>query len=138
MYEPPKCRKCGRVIAFVPTKAGKQMPVDGFSVYIQPFVRGAVFYHEDGTQIRGTKCEKDAKGAVKAFQSHFVSCPMREELRRTPTKSARRENIRKMVEREREEAAARELRRKEKAKVAESIAEAQAAQCSLFHDPSWR
>lgn len=138
MFEPPKCRKCGRVIAFVTTKAGKQMPVDGFSVYIQPFVRGAVFYHEDGTQIRGTKCEKDAIGAVKAFQSHFVTCPLREEIRRTPTKSARRENIRKMVEREREEAAAREQRREEKCRRAEEEKNAAAAQFSLFPDPSWR
>lgn len=138
MYEPPKCRKCGRVIAFVNTKAGKQMPVDGFSVYIQPFVRGSVFYNADGTAIRGTECKAGDKGAVKAFKSHFVTCPYRDELRKTPTKSARRENVRKMVEREREEAAAREQRRREKERRAEAERDAAAAQFSLFPDPSWR
>lgn len=138
MYEPPKCRKCGKVIAFLPMRSGKQMPVDGFSIWIQPWTRGSVFYTEKGEAIRGTKCEKGDKNAVKAYQSHFATCSAADEIRRTKTKSARHESVRRIVEREKAEAAARELRREEKAKVAESIAEAQAAQCSLFPDPSWR
>ncbi len=139
MYEPPKCRKCKRVIAFVTTKAGKQMPVDSFSEPILPYVRGSVFYKDTGEQIRGYRVPAGTPGAVRAYAPHFATCTFADELpRKKPDK--RRENIRTQVEREREQEAQRQARRDENAAKAAQIREVEEAQTSLWGDysPSWR
>lgn len=132
MYEPPKCRKCGRVIAFIPTRNGKQMPVDGFAVYIQPWNRGSVFYSSNGELLRGTKCVKGDKGAIQAYQSHYATCPAADEIRKTKTRSARNETVKRIVERERQEEARKADRREAKARAAREKAEAEEAQTCLF------
>lgn len=139
MYEPPKCRKCKKIIAFVTTKAGKQMPVDSFSVSILRYERGSVFYKDTGEQLRGYTVPAGTPGAVKAYVPHFVTCPYADELRKKkPDK--RRENIKAQVEREREQEAKRQERREEKAARTAEIRSAEEAQISLFanHTPSWR
>ncbi len=138
MYEPPKCRKCHRVINFLTTKSGKKMPVDSFCVYVLPYNRGAVFYTDNGEAVRGYKVEKGTKGAVPAYQSHFATCPYADELRQKKKTDKRRENIRTQVEREREEAARREAMRELKAAAAAQRFEAEQAQMSLFPSQSWR
>lgn len=139
MYEPPKCRKCRRVIAFVTTKTGKQMPVDGFSVSIIPYIRGSVFYKDTGEQIRGYTVPAGTPGAVRAYQPHWSTCAHGDELPRKKT-DKRRENIRAQVERDKAIEAKRQERREEKAAKAEAIREIEEAQTSLFggYTPSWR
>ena len=139
MYEPPKCRKCGRIISFMTTKAGKQMPVDGFSVCILPYIRGSVFYKESGEQIRGYTVPPGTAGAVRAYQPHWATCAYGAELPRNRT-DKRRENIKAQVERERAQEAKRRERREEKAAKAAAVREIEEAQTSLFgaYEPSWR
>ena len=131
MREPPKCRKCGRVITFVTTKKGSQMPVDGFSVSVLPYMRGSVYYTDRGEQLRGYLVPPGTKGAVSAFTPHWYTCPYADELRRKKP-DRRREAIKAQVEREREQTARREARREEKAAKAAEALEAQGAQFSLF------
>ena len=131
MYEPPKCRKCGKVISFVPTKKGRQMPVDGFSVCILPYIRGSVYYTDRGEQIRGYLVEPGTKGAVRAYTPHWVTCPHADENRK-PRPDKRREAIKEQVAREKEVAARREARREEKATKAAEAIEAEKAQFSIF------
>lgn len=139
MYEPPKCRKCHRIISFLPTRSGNKMPVDSFCVYVLPYNRGSVFFKENGEIVRGYKVEKGTRGAIPAYQSHFATCPYADELRGAKKKpDKRRENIRTQVEREREEAARREALRETKAAAAAQRIEAEQAQMSLFPSQSWR
>ena len=132
MYEQPRCRKCGRLISFITTRNGNKAPVDSFCVYIQVWNRGSVFYTSSGETLRGTKCSKNDKGAVVAYESHFATCPSAAELRKPKPRNARKEAVRKIVEREREEEARKQNRREEKAAAAKAKAEAEEAQFCLF------
>ena len=131
MYEPPKCKRCNKVISFVVTKRGKQMPVDGFSEPIIPYVRGSVYYTERGEQIRGYRVARGTKGAVNVLVPHWYTCPFADENRK-PKPDRRREAIRAQVEREREEARHREERRAEKAAREAEALEAERAQLCMF------
>lgn len=137
MYEPPKCRKCGRVISFVPTKKGKLMPVDGFSVNVMPYVRGSVYYSEHGEQIRGYIVEPGTKGAVRAYSPHWYTCPFADENRK-PRPDKRRQAIKEQVLKERETQEARQARKDAKERQEAEMQAAVDAQCCLFPAPSWR
>lgn len=133
MYEPPKCRKCGRIIRFFPTKKGKFMPVDSFCVWVMPYDRGTVFYTEDSKTVRGYLVERGTRGAVEAYQSHFASCPYADEMRkprndRQKAQEALRARIQKEREEERRKTAAEEAKKKAQAERRE----AELAQTCLF------
>ena len=131
MNEPVKCRKCGKVISFVTTKAGKSMPVNGFSEPIMPYIRGSVYYTDQGEQIRGYRVTPGTPGAVKVYVPHWYTCVHADELRK-PKPDKRREAIRAQVAKEKAEAARREADRADKAARLAEAQEAERAQCSLL------
>lgn len=137
MYgEPPKCRRCGAVIRFLRTKNGKQMPVDGFSVHVAPSEDGGLFFLPDGSTIRGRETDTAGPKTVKAYRSHFATCPYGDELRKPKEgqRDAERAKLRARIERERAEAAEREARRKERERREAERKSAQEAQVSLFRN----
>lgn len=131
--EPPKCRKCGRIINFIRTKKGSMMPVDGFSVCVLPYMRGTLFYTETGEQIKGYLVTPGTPKAVKAYEPHWYTCPYADENRKPKPKStAARDAIRERIEQARADEARREAAREEKAVAERKRREAEAAQLSFF------
>lgn len=124
MYdEQAYCRKCGRPIRFIRTKRGKLAPVDGFSFQIVPRGDGAVWFTEDGATVRGTAVGAAGPNTVRAWQSHFVTCPEGEAFRNrkraegwneTQARIAREREEKKAAE-DAEKAARREERQRKEA-----------------------
>lgn len=131
--EPPKCRRCGRIITFVRTRNGKQMPCDSFSVWIVPYIRGNVFYKENGEQIRGYLAKRDSAGAVEAFAPHWGTCKDPQILKKPlHSREEERQKIRERIEKERAAEAAKEQRRQQREEKQKALREAQEAQMSIF------
>ena len=132
--EPTKCRKCGKIIQFITTKKGKQMPVDSFSLHVLPREGGSIFFLPDGNTIRGQELDRKGPNTVEAYRSHFVTCPYADQLRKPkPDKEDERtRKIRERIEREREEAAERAAKREARAREEAERQAAQDAQLSLF------
>ena len=131
MGETAYCRHCRRPIRFVQTKNGKWLPCDGFSEPIVPTGAGAIYYEEDGAQIRGRRTDKDDPDAIRALVPHFITCPKLNPPKKTEAKNsvdilaaARAKEEAKRVEEKRaaEEKAAEAARQKEW----------EERQCSLF------
>ena len=137
MYgEPPKCRKCGKVIQFLTTRNGKKMPVDGFSVIVAPGTAGALFFLPDGSTVRGRETDTAGPKTVRAYRSHFATCPYADELRKPKDgqREAERAKIRERIEKERAEEEARRIRRETKAREEAERQDALDAQTSLFRN----
>ena len=125
---PIMCRKCGRIIEFITTKNGKQMPVDSFSVQVVPRETGALFFLPDGSTVRGVETPQAGPKTVTAYRSHFVTCPFAEQLR----KPQERQKIRERIEKERAEEARRAEKREEKQRKEAEQRQAEDAQLILF------
>ena len=136
MREPVKCRRCGRVIRFVTTPKGKQMPVDGFSVDVIPWLRGSVFYQENGEPLRAYRVDPGTPGSVKALEPHWYSCPAADELRRNkPRNTAADDALRERIRKAREEQARKDAAKAEKAaRAAERRAAEEAQECLFRRD----
>ena len=120
MYEENAyCNKCGRPIQFLRMKSGKLMPVDGFSFQIVPGDKGGIYFKEDGSSVRGTVVSTPGPNSVKAWQSHFATCPEGENAHRQAEKAAEKHeaetrSARERLEKEIAEAEAKAARRAEK------------------------
>lgn len=130
----PMCRKCGKLIRFLTTKKGKQMPVDSFSVQVVPRETGALFFLPDGSTVRGVETPQAGPKTVTAYRSHFVTCPFAEQLRKPQEgkRDAERQKIRERIEKERAEEARRAEKRAEKQRKEAEQRQAEDAQLSLF------
>ena len=138
MYgDPAYCKKCGRPIQFIRMKSGKLMPVDGFSFQIVPSDKGGIYFKEDGSSVRGVVVSTPGPNSVKAWQSHFVTCPEGDNAHRQAEKAAEKHeaetrSARERLEKEIAEAEAMAARRAEKERKEAAQREFRDAQTSLF------
>ena len=120
MYEENAyCKKCGRPIQFLRMKSGKLMPVDGFSFQIVPSDKGGIYFRAGGSSVRGVEVSPHGPNSVKAWQSHFVTCPEGDNAHRQAEKAAEKHAAetraaRERLEKEIAEAEAKAARRAEK------------------------
>ena len=133
------CRKCGRMIRFIRTKRGKLMPVDSFSFNVVPREHGGLYFTEDGGTIRGATVSQPGPMTVKAWQSHFGTCP---ELQKEKNRQAgenwneTQERLAKEAREKRDaEAAEAAARREEKERRERAIREFEDSQYNMF-DPA--
>lgn len=109
------CKKCGRPIQFFRMKSGKLMPVDGFPFDIVPSDQGGIYFKVDGSSVRGVAVSSPGPNSVKAWQSHFVTCPEGEHMRqRADRKRERTQQAHERLEKEIAEAEAKAARKAEK------------------------
>lgn len=125
------CRHCRRPIRFILTEKGKWMPCDGFSEPIIPTGTGAIYYEEDGTQIRGRRTDKDDPDAIKALVPHFITCPKLNPPKKTEAKNAT-EILAAAKAKEEAKRAEEKRAAEEKAAKAARQKEWEERQCSLF------
>lgn len=135
MRDAPKCRECGRIITFIKTKKGKNMPVDSFSVSVMPYEKGALYYKDNGEAVRGYLCDKGTQGAVTAHEPHWYTCPHAKDIRRTgKTRQQKEDELRERILKEREATAKREAERIKKEQARKARIEAELAQTSMFRN----
>lgn len=148
MREQPKCRKCGKLLKFVKTKNGRNMPVDSFSVNIRSVASGALYYMDDGTTVRGVLCDRSATGSMQVYEPHWYTCPYSDELRRTPRQPTaeelrarlirQREKLERQAEERSRKAAERERAERRREAEREETAAAGLAQMCMFAPPGRR
>lgn len=72
-----KCRKCGREICFIKTRAFRTVPVDAEPVWVRPG-DGYAFILPDGRtiqgQIAGDADDDPDSNLMEAYISHFATC----------------------------------------------------------------
>lgn len=78
------CRSCGAKILWIRMVSGKWHPVNADPEYALelPGIGRRFFVTEDGKIIRGECCTEHADGAVRAYTSHFATCPNADKHRR--------------------------------------------------------
>lgn len=137
MYEETAyCRKCGRMIRFLRTKKGKLAPVDSFSLNVVPKAEGGIFFREDGSTVRGVVVSAEGPNSVRAWQSHFVTCPEGEAFKNRQRQETWKDKQSKLaherLEKEIAEAEAKAARRAERERKEAAQREIEDAQISLF------
>ncbi len=71
----PKCRKCGRQIAFIPGSHGSYIPVEPRPIWYRPNVRSTItVLNADGAYIRADDVAASAEGALKGWMPHWPKC----------------------------------------------------------------
>lgn len=82
----PQCRGCGKEILFIKTGNGKTQPVNPEPVYVMLKAGGKPYITKDGMYIYGTiagdALDDPDTNLVKAYESHFATCPEANNFRR--------------------------------------------------------
>ena len=69
------CNRCGSLIAWLPTVAGKKMPVEPTPVHFcEDSGSVSVFMTEDGRCVKGLPAGASQDGAVLGYIPHFARC----------------------------------------------------------------
>lgn len=130
------CRECGAEILFIPTPAGRMLPVNARPVWYHEDPEGPCwFWQRDGRHVRGRLVDGRSFATGSGYRSHFDTCRARRRTAKPPPERRESEaarQIRERIEQGRREAAERAAQAEAKARAEEELRDARRRQMSLW------